>query len=408
MITGKNISVVIPVIRPDKALVAVESVKQHLKGAEIVTEEDTERIGCPRMVKRLVDKTTREWVLFLGDDARLKAGFLLGVQEAVNLLPDAWGVIGVNTQGNNDHAHWIAHKAMLDILPDREFFNTAYEHCFCDDELKDIALENGRWIYAVNAYVDHGHPVVTKVHDDSYDEAYGGGKFQRDQKTYWKRKRARLNKFAIGFPLVDQHIPAQFFLSYACMDKPSKYTLLVPDLPHGPWATNLADARNSIVFQALRDGVSRLFMIDTDQVYPSDTLTKLMAHDADVCGALVHKRWMPFDPVMLRGEIGRYKSLSDEEMFNNEVNEVDATGTGALLFNMNVFDLVPYPWFKFTVGPTGRPVGEDIYFCSRARRAGARICVDTSVRVGHLATIEINETFYKIFKKLMEVKKDGS
>lgn len=408
MITGKDISVVIPVIRPDKAKLAVESVKEHLEGAEIITEEDTERIGCPRMVRRLVDKTTREWVLFLGDDARLKAGFLLGVQEAVSLLPDEWGVIGVNTDPGNDHAHWLAHKNMLDILPDREFFNTVYEHCYCDDELKDIALENNRWAYAVNAHVNHDHPIVNRVHDDSYDEAYNGGKFERDQRTYFLRKRERKGGLAIGFPLVDPQIPVQFFTSYACMDKPEQYSLLVPQFPHGPWTGNLAEARNSLVVQALHEGASHLLMLDTDQVYPHNTLTKLLSHEVDVAGVLVHKRWAPFNPVMLRGTLGKYTVVDESEMYSGDLVEVDATGTGCLLFDMRVFDKVKYPWFKFDV-VGGRPVGEDIYFCSKARHSGVRIFVDTSIEVGHLTVMEVNKTLHVIAKHLnrMEEKQNG-
>ena len=405
MITGKDISVVIPVIRPDKAKVAVESVKEHLKGAEIITEEDTERIGCPKMVRRLVLKTDpdRPWVLFLGDDARLEPGFLLGIREAIDKSSMGWGVIGLNTQGaketSNDYAHWLAHKAMLDILPDREFFNTAYEHCYCDDELKDIAVENGKWIFAADAHVAHDHPVVTKIHDSSYDEAYNGGKFERDRLVYWKRKRARKGVFAIGFPLVDENVHVRFFTSYACMEKPESYILLVPQFPHGMWSGNLAEARNSIVAQALHEGATHLLMLDTDQVYPHDTLTKLIAHKVDVCGVSVHKRWAPFNPVMLRGDLGRYEIIDEKEMYSGELVEVDATGTGCLLFNMEVFDRISPPWFKFDVCDR-KPVGEDIYFCSKARRSGVRIFVDTSIQVGHLTTIEVNQTLHKIAKLL--------
>jgi predicted peroxiredoxin len=140
-------------------------------------------------------------------------------------------------------------------------------------------------------------------------------------------------------------------------------------------------------------------MLDTDQVYPRDTLTKLLSHEVDIAGVLVHKRWAPFNPVMLRGTLGKYIIVEDEEMYSGDLVEVDATGTGCLLFDMRVFDKVKYPWFKFSV-INEKPVGEDIYFCSKARQSGVRIFVDTSIEVGHLTTMEVNKTLHLIATNL--------
>ena len=85
-------------------------------------------------------------------------------------------------------------------------------------------------------------------------------------------------------------------------------------------------------------------------------------------------------------------------MFSGRVIEVDATGAGCLLFNMEVFDKVKWPWFKQDVRD-GKPVGEDIYFCSRARAAGIRIWVDTSIEVGHLTSMQIGKEFYFLHKQ---------
>jgi len=214
-----------------------------------------------------------------------------------------------------------------------------------------------------------------------------------------EEKRKRLGNLAIGFPLVDPTVPVQFFTSYACMDKPSEYTLLTPQFPHGPFSENIASARNSLVEQAQKEGAKYLLMLDTDQVYPHDTLTKLMSHKVDVCGVRVHRRWMPFDPIFLRGDIGAYESVPDEEMYSGNLIEIDATGAGCLLFDMEVFDKVQYPWFKLDV-QDGKPVGEDIYFCSEARKAGIRIFVDTSIEVGHLTMMEVNRYLHQICKRI--------
>ena len=204
---------------------------------------------------------------------------------------------------------------------------------------------------------------------------------------------------AIGFPLVDDRVPVQFFTSFACMEKPESYRFLVPQFPHGPWTGSIADARNSLVQQALEEGCSHLLMLDTDQVYPADTLTKLLSHQKDICGVRVHRRWMPFDPIFLRGDIGKYESVPDDEKYSGDLIRVDATGTGCLLFDMNVFLKIDSPWFEFGMHE-GRPVGEDINFCSKARTAGIEIFVDTSIEVGHLATVQIDRFFHEICKHM--------
>ena len=398
--TGKNVSVVIPVLRQEKAKRCIEAVLKDAPETEIISEVDHDRIGCPKMFKRLAEKSTRDMVLYLGDDTIPEPGFMDAALKAMESLPDGWGVVGLNTEPGNDHAHWLAHKKMLPLL-DGEFFHTGYLHCWCDDELKDRAEEVGRWAFARDSRIKHDHPINNGVSDEFYEDVYGSQqKNDYDRNLYVKRKRERMGQFiGIGFPLKDTMLPVQFFYSFACMNKPAQYMVISPKYPHGGWSGSIADARNSLVYQAQEAGCSYLLMMDTDQTYPSDTLDKLMSHDVDVCGVRVHRRWPPFDPLLMRGELGKYVRVGDEETFSGDLVQVDATGTGCLLFKMEVFDHVPRPWFKLSEHD-GKPVGEDIYFCAQARKAGINIYVDTSVEVGHMTLTEINRAFYMLYKKV--------
>jgi GT2 family glycosyltransferase len=396
----ENVAVIIPVIRPDKAKTAIEAVRLHCPGAEIIAEQDHGQIGCPEMLDRLLAKTDKQLIMFLGDDTIIQPDALQNALRDMDALPDGWGVVGLHTEPGNDHAHWLADRRILEHIPGGQFFSTEYRHCYGDDEIKDIAIELGRWAYASDALVKHDHPITGGKTDEHYQRAYTDEALRHDFNTYCRRKRQRKGfKLAIGFPLVDPNIPVQFFLSFACMDKPTQYTLLVPEMPHGPFSNSLAEARNSLAIQALTEGATHLLMCDTDQVYPPDTLTKLLSHNVDICGVKVHSRWPPFAPIFYRGSIGRYKQIPDDEMESGELVEIDATGTGCLLINMEVFNKVDPPWFKYSV-KDGRPVGEDIWFCSQAREKGIGIHVDTSIEVGHLASIEINGSFHKLFRKI--------
>jgi hypothetical protein len=399
----KDVSVILPYVRPEGAERCLAALKELYPQVEIMAEFDPDKIGPAKMIDKLQKKTTRSIVWFLADDTVPLPGCLEAALNAMDTLPDGWGMVGFNTgEGNEKAPHWLAHKNLLPLL-DGEFHHTGYKHCYGSDEFTDRCQEMGRYAKAWDAVIEHNNPALSGGDvsgDPVLNAVYGeNGNKQEDFLYYARRKRQRLNKLAIGFPLVDDSVPVQFFTSFACLEKPSEYTLLVPEFPHGPWASNIADARNSLMIQALEAGASRLLMCDTDQVYPPDTLTKLMAHDVDVCGVRVHSRWPPYAPVFYRGTLGRYEFIPDEEMYSGGLVEIDATGTGCILINMDVCDKVEPPWFQFTTF-RDRPVGEDIYFSSKIREAGLKIAVDTSIEVGHLTTIAINRIFHAAYKQM--------
>jgi len=397
------ISIIIPIIRPEKAKRCISAINADGFTGEIIAVEDKWKIGCPEMVKELVAKAKGDVICFIGDDTIPRPDWLKIGLEKMYSLPDGWGVVGLRTVGSSPCAHWLADRRMLD-LTGGEFFSTEYRHFFCDNELMDIAVENGRFVLTDEIILDHDHPINGGGDEKHIDT--NGDTYNIDLKTYYRRKRERINGIAIGFPLLDDEVPIQFFATFTCMDKPFDYNILFPKFPHGPFSGSVADARNSLVQQAQMDGAKWLLMCDTDQVYPANTLTRLLSHGKHVCGVSVHRRWPPYDRIFYRGELGKYQNVPDEESFSGNLIEVDATGTGCLLFDMAIFDDIEQPWFKFEVRE-GKTVGEDIYFCSKAREAGKRIYVDTSIEVGHLATLEVNRAIYEVHKALNKKKMEA-
>jgi len=117
----KKVSIVIPVIRPEKVELCIDAIVQNsgveMSQYEIVTDIDTDGVGCPEMMKKLVAKTKYDLVMFLGDDTEPQDDFLKHAIEAMESLPDGWGVVGLNTQDErtvgNPIAHWMADKKML-------------------------------------------------------------------------------------------------------------------------------------------------------------------------------------------------------------------------------------------------------------------------------------------------------
>jgi hypothetical protein len=198
---------------------------------------------------------------------------------------------------------------------------------------------------------------------------------------------------AIGCPCSFPTVPTSFFYSFVQLERPS-FVFIHAD--NGPIDT----LRNDIVEKALKLEVTKLVMIDVDMVYHPRTIPALLSHRLPVVGALCWRRYPPFDSIMLRVVEGNhYEPVLDWE--DGELVEVDATGAGCLMFDMEVFKKLPYPWFRFQKqADTGAVIGEDIGFCQDLKAAGYRIFVDTSVPAGHLTTMIVNEATSKLYRAM--------
>jgi len=209
-------------------------------------------------------------------------------------------------------------------------------------------------------------------------------------------------KLAIGIPLVDPTVPAAFLDSFVMMRKPS-FLYLRPQYS----GMNIADVRNQLVERALENGCTHLLMMDSDQVFPVDTIEKLLSHNKDVTSSIVHRRYPGFDCILYRGIPSMYVHVSDEDILDSrerkELLEIDATGCGCVLYNTEVFLKIDPPWFEFGRDEKGSLVGEDIGFCYKLKQNGYRIFCDTTIDIGHLSTLEINWSTYALYKHVKKL-----
>lgn len=201
---------------------------------------------------------------------------------------------------------------------------------------------------------------------------------------------------AIGIPLSFPFVHASFFHSFIMMDRPS-FTYLHAD--NG----GASALRNNLVEKALDVGATHLLQLDTDQVYHPNTVTSLLSHKLPVVGALVHRKYAPFDSLMLRLVEGEkyniYESIDEWE--DGSLQEVDAMGGGCTLFDMQVFRDLPYPWYRDDTAPPGSPpIGEDIALCQALKAKGYKLYVDTSVPAGHLATLVVNTATNRLYRAI--------
>ena len=210
---------------------------------------------------------------------------------------------------------------------------------------------------------------------------------------------AKLNsiKLGIALPLTWTHVFADTCISLLMLDKPCETVFIHVT------GDDIAEMRNRAVQIAQHNNCTHLLQLDADMIYPSDMIMNLLKHDKDIVGALTFKRYPPFDPLIRQGEPFKLLGIYP---YPEKLLKVTATGTGCLMTKMSVYEKIKEPWFEFDKTVKGHPVGEDINFCYKAKKAGLNIYVDTTIKTAHLATMRINETFSELYRavKTKEIK----
>ncbi len=142
---------------------------------------------------------------------------------------------------------------------------------------------------------------------------------------------------------------------------------------------DISASRTWLVRQSLEKGATHLLFIDSDMLFPPETLDRLLAHDKDIIGVEYNKRKFPIQTVT--------SYLPDVEKSETEPFRVAVVGTGVMLIKLALFadPKLDKNWFSFGRNALGENViGEDGWFCNTARDAGYDVWVDPTIKVYHL------------------------
>lgn len=179
-------------------------------------------------------------------------------------------------------------------------------------------------------------------------------------------------------------------------------------------------AREKIAEEAQAMKADYLFFFDDDMIMMPDLFERLFKHRKDIVAALAFTRLYPHNPVIYNVTQG-YDGIEKKQYYINQtvlrypkdqLVECDAVGFGAVLIDMKVVNALKV---KGNVFMTTSGAGEDIHFCSIARKAGFRVFMDTATKIGHLGekpivTEETYESFHPVKEdreKLGDEKKYG-
>lgn len=144
--------------------------------------------------------------------------------------------------------------------------------------------------------------------------------------------------------------------------------------------------REMLAFDALETGYTHLLWLDTDMLFPPDTLLRLLDRHHRIVGANYVERRPPYVPNAFPNlQTPNVRLFTEPE--DTGLVEVEALGFGCILIEADVFRHLPRPWFAAAwVAQIQEFMGEDVYFCNKAREHGERVWLDhdLSQQIGHI------------------------
>lgn len=152
-------------------------------------------------------------------------------------------------------------------------------------------------------------------------------------------------------------------------------------------STILLNQRNNLVKMALELQADYVLWLDSDMVFPSSTLTRLLSHKKDIIGCNYMRRSLPLKTVTYT-DIRNWDSwvpLDTEQ----DLIEVDGTGMGCLLMKTEVFNRIEKPYFKFTYQSVSDDyLGEDFNLIQDLKKLDYKVYIDSvlSREIKHLGT----------------------
>ena len=143
-----------------------------------------------------------------------------------------------------------------------------------------------------------------------------------------------------------------------------------------------------------------LFFVDADTVLRPNTLVDLIKRDVDIVSGLYVGKQPPYNPIASRLDSeGAYIPI-DGWPENTLLPNLSGVGAGCLLIKTEVFKKLTEPYFCFVPNNQHGILGEDYYFCQKAKKAGYLIHLDTAVWCDHLGYYPYSPADFLAFKDL--------
>ena len=191
-------------------------------------------------------------------------------------------------------------------------------------------------------------------------------------------------KTLIAIPCMDM-LPVGFVQSLMYMHKGDNPTVYFK--PN----SLVCDSRNLLSLYAIENGFDNVLWLDSDMLFPPNTLTKLEAYNMDMVTGLYVKRHEPVEPVLYekieepeRGNDG--KLIANIASYTNYHRDsffpVAGCGFGCVLIDVQIMrEVMQKDGTCFLPMPH---YGEDLAFCIRVAALGYKMYAEPSAVCGHI------------------------
>ena len=205
-------------------------------------------------------------------------------------------------------------------------------------------------------------------------------------------------KTLIAVPCHDM-VHAEFTRALMNLDKPAGtgFAMITNTL--------IYTSRNLIAQEAVKAGFDRVLWIDSDMIFPSDTLIRLSAdldEGRDLVSALCFTRRETSFPCIqsdLTWEVKQNGWVETnayiyQDYPRDQVFEVAGCGFGCVMTSAALL--------KKMIDKYGAPfyplmgMGEDTTFCFRARQDGVKMYCDSRIKIGHIGLKVFDEDYYQL------------
>ena len=152
-------------------------------------------------------------------------------------------------------------------------------------------------------------------------------------------------------------------------------------------STILLNQREKLIDEAIKMEADYVLWLDSDMMFPSNVVLKLLAHNKDIVACNYMKRSLPMKTVA-------YTDLNNWDSWlpmipHDDLQKVEGVGMGCMLMKLHVFDKLTKPYFEFKYKEdTNDYFGEDFILLGKLRELGYDINIDTvlSMDIKHLGT----------------------
>lgn len=198
-------------------------------------------------------------------------------------------------------------------------------------------------------------------------------------------------KTIVAVPCMDQ-VQTTFVQSLLELKRPGevKFAFIMGSL--------IYDARNTLALRAIQEDSDYVLWLDSDMVFKPDLLERMLADDKDIVSGLFFRRRPPFSPCLyktLRADRDDPHKNAHELLKDyprDELFEVEGVGLAAVLVKTDVLRAIALR--EGTIFAPLLGYGEDLSFCIRARDAGYSVWCDSRIKVGHTASMVVDESTY--------------